>query len=180
MNDSVPGPDVVDDPQTWAVLGEPTSNAIARPCRGSLSLTPTTVTARCCTRPIHPRISGRRPDWCRPCATWRRTTPPSIVTRSSARRCRPARGRPSCRTPASRSHKDSGWFVTDYRGTRLIWHFGHWGTGFSAMYLKIPAHRLTLILLANSEALADHHYQVGEDITHNVFACSFIKRSCRK
>ena len=67
-----------------------------------------------------------------------------------------------------------GWFVTDYRGTRLVWHFGHWGTGFSAMYLKIPARRLTLIMLANSEALADHHYQVGEDITHNVFACSFI------
>jgi len=68
-----------------------------------------------------------------------------------------------------------GWYVTDYRGTRLIWHFGHWGTGFSAMYLKIPAQRLTLILLANSEALADHHYQVGEDITHNVLACDFIQ-----
>jgi CubicO group peptidase (beta-lactamase class C family) len=67
-----------------------------------------------------------------------------------------------------------GWYVTDYRGTRLIWHFGHWGTGFSAMYVKIPAQRLTLVMLANSEALADHHYQVGEDITHNVFACSFI------
>ena len=67
-----------------------------------------------------------------------------------------------------------GWYVTDYRGTRLVWHFGHWGTGFSAMYLKIPARRLTLVMLANSEALADHHYQVGEDITHNVFACSFI------
>ena len=68
-----------------------------------------------------------------------------------------------------------GWYVTDYRGTRLVWHFGHWGTGFSAMYLKIPARRLTLVMLANSEALADHQYQVGEDITHNAFACSFIQ-----
>ena len=67
-----------------------------------------------------------------------------------------------------------GWYITDYRGTRLVWHFGHWGTGFSAMYLKIPAERLTLVMLVNSEALADHHYQVGEDITHNVFACTFI------
>jgi hypothetical protein len=67
-----------------------------------------------------------------------------------------------------------GWYVTDYRGTRLVWHFGHWGTGFSAMYLKIPARRLTLVLLTNSEALADHHYQVGQDITHNVFACTFL------
>ena len=29
-------------------------------------------------------------------------------------------------------------------------------------------------MLANSEALADHQFQVGEDITHNVFACGFI------
>ena len=67
-----------------------------------------------------------------------------------------------------------GWFVTDYRGTRLVWHYGHWGTGFSALYLKVPAQRLTLIALANSEVLADHHYRVGEDVTNDVFACSFL------
>jgi CubicO group peptidase (beta-lactamase class C family) len=67
-----------------------------------------------------------------------------------------------------------GWYVTDDRRTRLVWHFGHWGTGFSAIYLKIPARRLTLIMLTNSEALADHQFQVGQDITHNVFACAFI------
>ncbi len=67
-----------------------------------------------------------------------------------------------------------GWYVTIYRGTRLIWHYGHWGTGFSALYLKVPAHRLTLVALANSEALADHHYRVGEDVTNDLFACSFL------
>ena len=67
-----------------------------------------------------------------------------------------------------------GWFVTDYRDTRLVWHFGHWGTGFSALYLKIPQEKLTLVMLANSEALADHHYKVGEDVTHDLFACAFI------
>ena len=67
-----------------------------------------------------------------------------------------------------------GWFVTDYRGTRLVWHYGHWGTGFSAIYLKVPVRRLTLIALTNSEALADHQFQVGEDITNNVFACAFL------
>jgi CubicO group peptidase (beta-lactamase class C family) len=67
-----------------------------------------------------------------------------------------------------------GWYVTDYRGMRLVWHYGHWGTGFSAIYLKVPARRLTLVALANSEALADHHFQVGEDITNNVFACTFL------
>jgi CubicO group peptidase (beta-lactamase class C family) len=67
-----------------------------------------------------------------------------------------------------------GWFVTDYRGTRLVWHYGHWGTGFSALYLKVPAKHLSMIMLSNSEALADHMFQIGEDITTNVFACDFL------
>ena len=67
-----------------------------------------------------------------------------------------------------------GWYVTDYRGERLVWHYGHWGTGFSALYLKVPARRLTLVAFANSEALADHHYKVGEDVTNDLFACDFI------
>jgi hypothetical protein len=67
-----------------------------------------------------------------------------------------------------------GWYVTDYRGERLVWHYGHWGTGFSALYLKVPARHLTLIAFANSEALADHHYKVGEDVTNDLFACDFI------
>jgi CubicO group peptidase (beta-lactamase class C family) len=67
-----------------------------------------------------------------------------------------------------------GWYVTDYRGERLVWHYGHWGTGFSALYLKVPARHLTLIAFANSEALADHHYKVGEDVTNDMFACDFI------
>jgi CubicO group peptidase (beta-lactamase class C family) len=68
-----------------------------------------------------------------------------------------------------------GWYVTDYRGTRLIWHYGHWGTGFSALYLKVPARRLSLLLLAHKEELADHHYQISEDVTNDLFACSFLQ-----
>ena len=67
-----------------------------------------------------------------------------------------------------------GFYVTDYRGERLVWHYGHWGTGFSALYLKVPARHLTLIALTNSEALADHQYQVGEDVTNDIVACDFI------
>jgi CubicO group peptidase (beta-lactamase class C family) len=68
-----------------------------------------------------------------------------------------------------------GWFVTDYRGIKLVWHYGHWGTGFSAIYLKVPERHLSLVMLANSEALADHQFQVGDDITNNVFACNFLR-----
>jgi CubicO group peptidase (beta-lactamase class C family) len=75
-----------------------------------------------------------------------------------------------------------GWFVTDWHGQKLVWHYGHWGTGFSAMYLKIPERKASVILLANSEALADHEW---EDVTHNVFVCSFLglwgeAHDCRK
>ena len=68
-----------------------------------------------------------------------------------------------------------GWFVTDYHGIKLIWHYGHWGTGFSAIYLKVPEKNISLVMLANSEALSDHQFQVDEDITNNVFACAFLR-----
>lgn len=64
-----------------------------------------------------------------------------------------------------------GWFVTDYHGLKLIWHYGQWGTGFSAIYLKVPEKNVSLVLFANSEALADHG---GEDLTTNVFVCRFL------
>jgi len=69
-----------------------------------------------------------------------------------------------------------GWFVTDDRGVRLIWHGGNWGTGFSALHLKVPAKGLTLIMLSNSEALNGHKYAIGEPIVNDAFACAFLRR----
>jgi CubicO group peptidase (beta-lactamase class C family) len=46
-----------------------------------------------------------------------------------------------------------GWFVQQYRGQRLIWHYGYWPT-FSALILKVPGRNVTLILLANSDGLS--------------------------
>jgi CubicO group peptidase (beta-lactamase class C family) len=73
-----------------------------------------------------------------------------------------------------------GWFVEDHHGVRLIWHYGHWGTGFSGIYLKVPENNFSLVLLSNSEALADHQFLAGENpvawvIRRNVFACSFLR-----
>jgi CubicO group peptidase (beta-lactamase class C family) len=73
-----------------------------------------------------------------------------------------------------------GWFVEDYHGVRLIWHTGHWGTGFSGIYVKVPEKNLSLVLYSNSEALADHQYLADEKpvawlIRQNVFACSFLR-----
>lgn len=65
-----------------------------------------------------------------------------------------------------------GWFVGDYRGERLVWHSGNWGLGFSAIYVKVPARHLSLILLANSEALSDPFWVPGET---NPFVCAFLR-----
>jgi CubicO group peptidase (beta-lactamase class C family) len=65
-----------------------------------------------------------------------------------------------------------GWFVTDWHGSRLVWHYGQWGTGFSAMYLKVPERNVSLVMLSNSEALAGTGF---EGVTRNVFVCSFLE-----
>ena len=72
-----------------------------------------------------------------------------------------------------------GWFATDYHGVKLVWHYGHWGTGFSAFYLKVPENNLSVIMLANSESLIDHQFDeremTADVILDNVFACSFLR-----
>lgn len=67
-----------------------------------------------------------------------------------------------------------GWFAENFHGLKLIWHYGHWGTGFSATYLKVPDKNLSLILLANSEALSDPFYRTG-GIETNAMACAFLR-----
>jgi CubicO group peptidase (beta-lactamase class C family) len=46
-----------------------------------------------------------------------------------------------------------GWFVTEAAGEHLVWHTGLWEGAYSALYLKAPERRATLILLANSDGL---------------------------
>lgn len=46
-----------------------------------------------------------------------------------------------------------GWFNQAWKGRRLMWHSGWEPNSYSAIYLKVPDEKLTLIVLANSEAL---------------------------
>ena len=46
-----------------------------------------------------------------------------------------------------------GWFATDYRGQRVIWHYGLW-TAISSLIIKVPSRALTFIVLANSDGLS--------------------------
>jgi CubicO group peptidase (beta-lactamase class C family) len=46
-----------------------------------------------------------------------------------------------------------GWFTQDYKGTKLIWHYGYW-TGNSSFIMKVPEKNLTFIIMANSDNLS--------------------------
>jgi CubicO group peptidase (beta-lactamase class C family) len=174
MGDSVPGPDLADDTKTWAVLGEANleryRQAMARVAEAYTYYGDGEV-VRTTQPPADFWASAGLVSTVRDMAKYDAAVDHHELL-GEAMQARAWTPFPS-NTGQPLAH-GLGWYVTDYRDTRLVWHFGHWGTGFSALYLKIPARRLTLVMFANSEALADHHYQVGEDITHDVFACAFI------
>ena len=175
MQDTVPGPDVVDDAQKWAVLGETNLERYRRAvARVALPYTyyGDGETLRTTYPPADFWASAGLLSTVRDLAKYDAAVDRHALL-GEAMQVRA--WTPFLSNAGQPLAHGLGWYVTDYRGTRLVWHFGHWGTGFSAMYLKIPERRLTLLVLANSEALADHQFQVGEDITHNVFACSFIQ-----
>ena len=46
-----------------------------------------------------------------------------------------------------------GWFATDYKGVRVIWHYGYW-TASSTLVIKVPSEGLTFVLLANTDGLS--------------------------
>ena len=66
-----------------------------------------------------------------------------------------------------------GWFVQNYAGQRLIWHYGNWPDAFSALILKVPGRNLTLLLLANSGGLSTFPLGAG-DVTSSPFAGAFL------
>jgi CubicO group peptidase (beta-lactamase class C family) len=82
----------------------------------------------------------------------------------------PAQGRDGLPMPTG-----LGWFVQNYNGERLVWHFGYVPNAYSSLLLKIPSRNLTFILLANSDGLSAP-YQLGAgDVTRSLFATVFLK-----
>jgi CubicO group peptidase (beta-lactamase class C family) len=70
-----------------------------------------------------------------------------------------------------------GWFVQNYEGTRMIWHYGHAPKAYSSLILKIPEKGLTLILLANSDG-ASKGFNLGSgNVLNSPFALLFINLS---
>ena len=56
---------------------------------------------------------------------------------------------------------------------RVIWHYGQWAQ-YSALYIKVPEQRLTLILLANSGGLGEAFPLAAGDVMVSPFARAFL------
>lgn len=67
-----------------------------------------------------------------------------------------------------------GWFVQTYNGSPVVWQFGVIPDAYSSLMLRLPTRGLTLILLANSDALAPQALDRG-DVTASVFARTFLR-----
>ena len=70
-----------------------------------------------------------------------------------------------------------GWFVQQYpaNGERVVWHFGLVKDSYSSLIIKLPAQRLTVIMLANSDALAAAINPAQPDVTQSIFAKTFLR-----
>lgn len=68
-----------------------------------------------------------------------------------------------------------GWFTQQYRGDRLIWHYGQWPPSASALFLKIPEEGLTFIVLANTDGLSTPFNLGDGDIMTSLVALTFYK-----
>jgi hypothetical protein len=68
-----------------------------------------------------------------------------------------------------------GWFTQSYRGTRLIWHYGHWPPSVSSLFVKIPDEGLTFIVLANTDGLSDPFPLGDGDVMDSLVAVTFYK-----
>ena len=69
-----------------------------------------------------------------------------------------------------------GWYVEQVDGRRLVWHTGLWEKQYSALYVKLPDERLTLILLANSEGLWWGKPLDAAQVDRSPFAAAFLRR----
>ncbi len=77
--------------------------------------------------------------------------------------------------PGPRGDYRWGWFVQNWKGHRLVWHSG-WDEGrYSAIYLKAPSERVTLIVLANTDALWWGNSLVRAAVERSPVAAKFLE-----
>ena len=67
-----------------------------------------------------------------------------------------------------------GWFATDYKGVRIIWHYGYW-TASSTLVIKVPAQNLTFVLLANTDGLSAPYPLAAGRLDTSPWARAFLE-----
>ncbi len=72
-----------------------------------------------------------------------------------------------------------GWFLEDWNGERLIWHSGWNEKQYSGLYLKVPRKGLTLIMLANTEAIWWGNSLVKAEVVESPIALKFLEDFAR-
>ena len=66
-----------------------------------------------------------------------------------------------------------GWFVQIYNGEPVVWQFGV-SESSSSFVMTLPARRLTMILLANSDGLVKPFVLTPGEVTASPFARVFL------
>ncbi|MEM8724187.1 MAG: serine hydrolase domain-containing protein [Pseudomonadota bacterium] len=72
-----------------------------------------------------------------------------------------------------------GWFLENWEGQRLMWHSGWNEKQYSALYLKVPTKRLTLIVMANTEAVWWGNSVVNAEVIESPIARRFLESFAR-
>lgn len=68
-----------------------------------------------------------------------------------------------------------GWFIQNYNGETVVWQYGSGGeTGSSSLVITVPAHGVTLVMLANSTGLVKSFPLDKGDVTTSPFARVFL------
>ena len=67
-----------------------------------------------------------------------------------------------------------GWFVQDYEGILLHWHYGQWKYGWAALMIRVPDKGLTFIALANNWTLSSAFPLYKGDVSKSELARLFL------
>jgi CubicO group peptidase (beta-lactamase class C family) len=67
-----------------------------------------------------------------------------------------------------------GWFTQNYKGAKLIWHYGYW-TCNSSLIIKVPERNITFIVMANTDNLSRPTDLGAGDVTSSAVGAAFLK-----
>lgn len=67
-----------------------------------------------------------------------------------------------------------GWFTQNYKGRRMIWHYGYW-VGNSSLILKVPDQNITFIAMANTDNLSRPTDLGAGDVLSSPVGLAFLK-----